>query len=92
MSKLLRFADFVVHTDRNAHHVDDLIRGPWLQTQLELSIGIGLSSFLLFCVLRKLERCKVLYAPRTLLKGETSLEVWDAKDSGGRRAMTFCSS
>ena len=38
--------------------------------QLTASLVIGLSSFLLFCFLRRLEKYKVLYSPRTLLKGE----------------------
>ena len=43
--------------------------GPWFQTQLALCAIIGLSSFLTFALLRT--RLKVLYAPRTLLKGES---------------------
>ncbi|KAK4048133.1 hypothetical protein OIV83_005003 [Microbotryomycetes sp. JL201] len=57
--------------------------GPWLQTQLELSVGIGLFSFLLFCILRKLDRCRVLYAPRTLLKGFSPHEVHDTSSLFG---------
>lgn len=43
--------------------------GPWFSTQLTLSLTIGLLSFLLFCLLRRREKFKVLYKPRTLLKG-----------------------
>ncbi|KAM0790961.1 hypothetical protein ACM66B_004266 [Microbotryomycetes sp. NB124-2] len=57
--------------------------GPWLQTQLELSLGIGVTSFLLFCVLRKSDKCKVLYAPRTLLKGFSPHEVHDTSSLFG---------
>lgn len=44
-------------------------RGPWFSTQLILSLTVGLGSFLIFCWLRRKEGCKVLYAPRTMLKG-----------------------
>ena len=45
--------------------------GPWLQTQLAIALTVGILSFLSFCFLRT--RSKVLYAPRTLLKGKRSL-------------------
>jgi len=41
--------------------------GPWLQTQLTLSISIGLVSFLTFSYCRT--RWPILFAPRTKLKG-----------------------
>lgn len=44
-------------------------RGPWFSTQLVLSLTVGVSSFLIFCWLRRYERFRVLYAPRTMLKG-----------------------
>lgn len=44
--------------------------GPWLQTQLAIALFVGVISFLSFCFLRN--RSKVLYAPRTLLKGRLS--------------------
>ncbi|GAA5866760.1 hypothetical protein JCM1840_004257 [Sporobolomyces johnsonii] len=52
-------------------------QGPWFSTQLTLSLSIGVASFLLFCALRRVERFKVLYAPRTLLKGFSPHEVHD---------------
>lgn len=48
-------------------------RGPWLATQLTLSLSIGLASFLFFCFARRVEKWKVLYSPRTLLKGRSLL-------------------
>lgn len=42
--------------------------GPWFSTQLILSLGIGVSSFLTFCFLRT--RWDVVYMGRTKLKGE----------------------
>lgn len=39
----------------------------WFETQLTLSLVIGIISFLTFCIART--RSKVLFAPRTLLKG-----------------------
>lgn len=44
-------------------------RGPWFSTQLTLSLTVGITSFLAFCWLRRYERFRVLYAPRTMLKG-----------------------
>ena len=44
-------------------------RGPWFSTQLVLSLGVGITSFLVFCWIRRYEKFKVLYAPRTMLKG-----------------------
>ncbi|KAK4055372.1 hypothetical protein OIO90_003210 [Microbotryomycetes sp. JL221] len=64
-------------------HASSQLGGPWLQTQLELSLGIGVTAFLLFCLLRKLDRCKVLYAPRTLLKGFSPHEVHDTSSLFG---------
>ncbi|GAA5824868.1 hypothetical protein JCM11251_005374 [Rhodosporidiobolus azoricus] len=52
-------------------------QGPWFSTQLTLSLSVGLGSFLIFCALRRLERFKVLYSPRTLLKGFSPHEVHD---------------
>ncbi|GAA5863074.1 hypothetical protein JCM8547_002789 [Rhodosporidiobolus lusitaniae] len=52
-------------------------QGPWFSTQLTLSLSVGLGAFLLFCVLRRIERFKVLYAPRTLIKGFSPHEVHD---------------
>lgn len=51
------------------HRLAQTPRGPWFSTQLTLSLTVGLASFLLFCWLRRYERFKVLYKPRTLLKG-----------------------
>ncbi|GAA5948371.1 hypothetical protein JCM3765_001391 [Sporobolomyces pararoseus] len=51
--------------------------GPWFSTQLTLSLTIGLFSFLLFCLLRRREKFRVLYKPRTLLKGFSPHEVHD---------------
>ncbi|GAA5944356.1 uncharacterized protein JCM15063_006571 [Sporobolomyces koalae] len=51
--------------------------GPWFSTQLTLSLTIGVLSFLLFCTLRRMEKFKVLYKPRTLLKGFSPHEVHD---------------
>ncbi|GAA5968552.1 hypothetical protein JCM11641_007678 [Rhodosporidiobolus odoratus] len=50
-------------------------QGPWFSTQLTLSLSVGLGSFLLFCALRRVERFKVLYSPRTLLRGFSPHEV-----------------
>ncbi|KAM0746908.1 DUF221-domain-containing protein [Meredithblackwellia eburnea MCA 4105] len=50
-------------------------RGPWLSTQLTLSLAVGLSSFLFFCFARKVEKWRALYSPRTLLKGFSPHEV-----------------
>ncbi|GAA6030870.1 hypothetical protein JCM8097_008916 [Rhodosporidiobolus ruineniae] len=55
----------------------DKFKGPWFSTQLTLSLSVALGSFLLFCALRRVERFKVLYAPRTLLKGFSPHEVHD---------------
>lgn len=44
-----------------------LTPGPWFSTQLILSLAIGVSSFLLFCVVRT--RWQLVYMPRTKLKG-----------------------
>ncbi|GAA6009728.1 hypothetical protein JCM10207_004170 [Rhodosporidiobolus poonsookiae] len=52
-------------------------QGPWFSTQLTLSLSVGLGSFLLFCALRRVERFKVLYSPRTLLKDFSPHEVHD---------------
>ncbi|GJN93152.1 hypothetical protein Rhopal_006199-T1 [Rhodotorula paludigena] len=52
-------------------------QGPWFSTQLILSLTVGLGSFLIFCWLRRKEGCKVLYAPRTMLKGFSPHEVHD---------------
>lgn len=41
--------------------------GPWLQQQLILSLSIGITSFLLFSLIRR--RSPALFAPRTKLKG-----------------------
>lgn len=49
----------------------DSRRGPWFSTQLTLSVSVGLLSFIVFCCARRVERWKVLYSPRTLLKGES---------------------
>lgn len=57
--------------------VQNKYQGPWLATQLTLSLGIGLASFLFFCFARRVERWKVLYSPRTLLKGFSPHEVHD---------------
>jgi hypothetical protein len=43
--------------------------GPWFSTQLTISLTVGLGSFFVFCALRRVERFKVLYSPRTLIKG-----------------------
>ncbi|GAA6025636.1 hypothetical protein JCM11491_007153, partial [Sporobolomyces phaffii] len=51
--------------------------GAWFSTQFTLSFAVGLSAFLLFCILRRRERFKVLYKPRTLLKGFSPHEVHD---------------
>ena len=47
--------------------------GPWFETQLGISLFLGVTSFLAFCYART--RHRVLYAPRTLLKGFASHEV-----------------
>jgi hypothetical protein len=47
--------------------------GPWFQTQLSISLLLGLLSFVTFCLCRR--RYKVLFAPRTLLKGFSPHEV-----------------
>jgi len=47
--------------------------GPWLQTQLAIALIVGITSFLSFCFFRT--RSKVLYMPRTLLKGFSPHEV-----------------
>ncbi|BGP55728.1 hypothetical protein JCM8202v2_003335 [Rhodotorula sphaerocarpa] len=47
------------------------------RTQLVLSLTVGVSSFLIFCWLRRYERFRVLYAPRTMLKGFAPHEVHD---------------
>ncbi|GAA6046727.1 hypothetical protein JCM3770_003137 [Rhodotorula araucariae] len=52
-------------------------QGPWFSTQLALSLSVGLVSFLVFCWLRRYERFKVLYAPRTMLNGFSPHEVHD---------------
>ncbi|GAA5902674.1 hypothetical protein JCM6882_004039 [Rhodosporidiobolus microsporus] len=52
-------------------------QGPWFSTQLTLSLSVGIVSFLVFCALRRVERFKVLYSPRTLLKGFSPHEVHD---------------
>ncbi|BGP27145.1 hypothetical protein JCM10295v2_006109 [Rhodotorula toruloides] len=52
-------------------------QGPWFSTQLTLSLTVGMASFLVFCWLRRYERFKVLYKPRTLLKGFSPHEVHD---------------
>ncbi|SCV74453.1 BQ2448_8092 [Microbotryum intermedium] len=54
-------------------------QGPWFTTQLALSLFIGLSSFLAFCVVRRIERFKVLFRPRTLLKGFSPHQVHDSE-------------
>ncbi|GAA5984720.1 hypothetical protein JCM10908_003473 [Rhodotorula pacifica] len=46
-------------------------------TQLTLSLSVGVTSFLVFCWLRRYERFRVLYAPRTMLKGFAAHEVHD---------------
>ncbi|KWU44595.1 DUF221-domain-containing protein, partial [Rhodotorula sp. JG-1b] len=51
--------------------------GPWFSTQLTLSLTVGVVSFLTFCWLRRYERFRVLYAPRTMLKGFAAHEVHD---------------
>ncbi|GAA5932719.1 hypothetical protein JCM10213_006311 [Rhodosporidiobolus nylandii] len=58
-------------------------QGPWFSTQLTLSLSVGLGSFLLFCALRRIERFKVLYAPRTLLQGFSPHEVHDQESFFG---------
>ncbi|KAI5477633.1 DUF221 domain containing membrane protein [Pseudohyphozyma bogoriensis] len=55
--------------------------GPWFLTQLLLSISIGLGSFIFFSFARRVERWKVLYSPRTLLKGFSPHEVHDHQTS-----------
>ncbi|SCZ96759.1 BZ3500_MvSof-1268-A1-R1_Chr4-1g06692 [Microbotryum saponariae] len=57
--------------------------GPWFTTQLALSLSIGLCSFLAFCVVRRVERFKVLYRPRTLLKGFSPHQVHDSQSLFG---------
>lgn len=41
--------------------------GNWFETQLALSVAIGLASFITFCVARP--RSRLLFSPRTLFKG-----------------------
>lgn len=41
-----------------------------MTTQLTLAVTIGLGSFIFFCFARKVDKWKVTYSPRTLLKGE----------------------
>ncbi|GAA5868559.1 hypothetical protein JCM3774_005428 [Rhodotorula dairenensis] len=55
----------------------DKYKGPWFSTQLTLSLTVGVTSFLAFCWLRRYERFRVLYAPRTMLKGFAAHEVHD---------------
>ncbi|GAA5962187.1 hypothetical protein JCM8115_006622 [Rhodotorula mucilaginosa] len=55
----------------------DKYKGPWFSTQLTLSLTVGVVSFLTFCWLRRYERFRVLYAPRTMLKGFAAHEVHD---------------
>ncbi|GAA5899660.1 hypothetical protein JCM8208_000621 [Rhodotorula glutinis] len=52
-------------------------QGPWFSTQLVLSLGVGITSFLVFCWIRRYDKFKVLYAPRTMLKGFSPHEVHD---------------
>ncbi|KPV72603.1 uncharacterized protein RHOBADRAFT_29756 [Rhodotorula graminis WP1] len=52
-------------------------QGPWFSTQLVLSLGVGITSFFVFCWIRRYEKFKVLYAPRTMLKGFSPHEVHD---------------
>lgn len=47
--------------------------GPWFTTQLTISVTIGVTSFLLFSYCRT--RWPLLFAPRTKLKGWSSLIV-----------------
>ena len=47
--------------------------GPWFTTQLTISVTIGVTSFLLFSYCRT--RWPLLFAPRTKLKGRSSLIV-----------------
>jgi hypothetical protein len=54
-------------------------QGPWLQTQLALSLSLGISSFLLFSYLRP--RYTLLYAPRTKLKGFSPSEAHHESNS-----------
>lgn len=58
--------------------------GPWFSTQLILSLSIGLSSFLIFCILRT--RWEVVYMARTKLKGEF-LFLGRARELNGRRLL-----
>ncbi|GMK59469.1 hypothetical protein CspeluHIS016_0800750 [Cutaneotrichosporon spelunceum] len=59
--------------------------GPWLQTQLTLSLGIGFTSFLVFCFLRT--RWQLVYMPRTKLKdfSPAAAHVPDVQQRGWRR-------
>ncbi|KAK4703754.1 calcium permeable stress-gated cation channel, partial [Phenoliferia sp. Uapishka_3] len=56
-------------------------RGPWFSNQLGLSLTIGILSFLVFSFLRRVEKWRVLYSPRTLLKGFSPHEVHDKRDT-----------
>lgn len=60
-------------------------RGPWFSTQLVLSLTVGVTSFLVFCWIRRYERFKVLYAPRTMLKGAAGF-----RQRHGPRAACSC--
>lgn len=66
-----------VSATRDQFHVAVIERyvGPWFITQLVLSLSIGLTAFITFCFARRVERWKVLYSPRTLLKGESTSSV-----------------
>ncbi|BEI86180.1 hypothetical protein CcaverHIS002_0604670 [Cutaneotrichosporon cavernicola] len=59
--------------------------GPWLQTQLMLSLGVGLTSFLVFSFLRT--RWQLVYMPRTKLQdfSPAAAHVPDVQQRGWRR-------
>lgn len=52
--------------------------GPWFSQQVSLSVLIGLTSFIIFVIVRR--RNAALFAPRTKLKGFSPLD--DAHDAG----------
>jgi hypothetical protein len=58
------------------------VLGPWFSTQLILSLGIGVSSFLTFCFLRT--RWDVVYMGRTKLKGEPNPSTLRSLNGRGR--------
>ena len=51
--------------DTNDHK--ETYEGPWFQTQLVISLALGITSFLIFSYCRT--RWPLLFAPRTKLKG-----------------------